>query len=148
MNDLSITDRGKVFVDAVLSGLPLHVAGKKAGYVHPERDVYPVLSDLRTRSYFRKQIRGKAETEGLAVAYNYLIEVIRDTTKDTRVRLDAAKFVYAHHMPAHKALEAVADVDKSPTEMTNEELRRSIEEGERELSERAKPVPQGLDMLD
>lgn len=148
MNELTISNRHEVFLEGVLSGMELDKAGKKAGFVHPARDAYPLLAEPQTRAYFKKKIRGKAETEGLAVAYAYLIQVIRDTTVPTRTRVDAAKFVYGTHMPAVKATEANPEGEKSPSEMSNEELRQFIEQGEAELAERATPVnPDPLNAL-
>lgn len=152
MDDLVTSKRHEVFLENVLSGKTLKEAGMKAGFSTPERDAYPILAEMTTRNWFKKRVRGRAETEGLAVCYEYLISVVRDTTADRRIRVDAAKFVYSHHMPAPKALEASPDSEKNPSEMSNEELRQFIEQSEAELANRATPIgstpAKTLDMLD
>jgi phage terminase small subunit len=150
MDNLALTNKQQDFVNGVMAGKELDVAAREAGFTHAYRDAYPILGELKTRAYFRKKIRGKHETEGIAVAYNFLISVIRDEKADKRLRLDAAKFVYGNALPAPKAGDPVDDTKKDISEMTPEELRTFIEQGEAELAGKAiliNPRPQAVEDL-
>lgn len=140
MNELTISNRHQDFLEHVLAGNPLDVAGKKAGFSSPQRDAYPVLNHPEVRKRFTKIVQGKAVTEGLVVCYNYFVELVRDTNRPDKIRLDAAKFLYAHHMPGVKAEEAANTQDKSVSEMTREELHNAIQSIESELGARAEPT--------
>lgn len=148
MNDLTTADREAKFLKGVYEGLRLDEAAKNAGYTHGSRDAYPILARPETRKYFKKVIRGRAETEGLSVAYGFLIETVRDEKAPKKDRLDAAKFLYANNMAAPKAVEIPDEKEeKDINSMSNEELRSFIETVEGELSDRAAPAegPQALD---
>lgn len=132
--------RQAVFLQEVMKGATLPDAGKAAGVANPSRDCYPLLNQPEVRKQIRRTIRGLADTEGLSVAYAYIIRVIRDEKEDKRLRLDAAKFIYSSALPALKAVETPNDDDKPTGEMTNEELRAFIEQSESELANRAKPI--------
>lgn len=162
LQSITPSDRHVAFVEGVLAGKELDKAGKDAGFKLPARDAYPILATPEVRQYVRKKLRGRAETEGLAVTYNFLISVVRDESADKRLRVDCAKFIYAHHMPAHKALEVPSDDEKSPSEMSNEELARFISENDpalanakAEAAARASPIieaevidtPQAIDSI-
>lgn len=138
--------RSAVFLNEILEGKQLHIAAEKAGYSTPARDAYPLLLDEKVRKSFRKAIRGRAETEGLAVCYNYFIEVIRDTNNDKRLRLDAAKFLYGTHMASQKALDSAPDEKKDIESMSTSELHDFIKDTEAELANRALPA-QGIDSM-
>lgn len=140
------SSRSEVFLRAVLEGEQLFIAAEKAGYTHAKRDAYPLLLDEKVRKQFRKAVRGRAETEGLAVCYNYFIEVIRDVNNDKRLRLDAAKFLYGTHMASQKALEPANIDEKDISAMSPQELREFIAQAEGELANKAKPT-QGVDSM-
>lgn len=140
MNNIEITNRENVFLAGVMEGHRPEEAAKKAGYTHGSRDAYPLLGQKKVRDYFKKIIIGQAETEGIAIAYNYLITIIRDKDADKRLRADCAKFIYAQHVPAQKALEASNPDEKAITEMSPQELKQYIDDIENELSNRALPT--------
>lgn len=147
MNDLTIADRESQFLKGVYDGLPLDEAAKKAGYTHGSRDAYPILSRPEVRQYFKKTIRGRAETEGVSIAYGFLIDVIRDTKATKKERLDAAKFLYANNLAAPKALDAPDEKkEKDINQMSSQELRQFIESVEGELADRATPIEDTQDI--
>lgn len=144
MKHLVITDKHNTFLEGVLSGDRIDVAAKKAGFGNPTQDAYPILTHPEVQRRFIRVIRGKANTEGLVSCYNYLVEVVNDKTQLPRARIDAAKFLYAHHMPSVKAEEAQSTYIKPVNEMNNQELDDYISKMADTLKQRLIPA-QGID---
>lgn len=122
-------------------GKSLAEAGKLAGFSTPHRDLAPHVAEPAVRAWVRKHMRGRLEVEAAPAAYSYLLTVLRDEKADRRLRIDVAKFLYAAagYTPP-KAQEAAPDGEKQPSEMTSDELRQFIQEGEAELANRATPI--------
>ncbi len=143
---VGLTPNHIAFIGFVMEGTPLDIAAKKAGFSTPARDAYPCLLEPEVLRVFRRMVSSKAGTEGLSVCYNYFIEVIRDTNRPDKQRLDAAKFLYAHHMPAAKAQEVATTEVKSVSDMNNQELEGFITHLETEFKNRLASA-QGVDSM-
>lgn len=142
--------RHEAFFEGVLAGKSLTKAAKDAGFTNPDRDAAPIIVAPQVRQYVRKRLRGRLEVEGAPAAYILLYNTMQDARQDIKLRVDIAKFLYscAGYTPP-KAQDAPPDQEKLPSEMTTEELRQFIEQGENELANRAKPISasQGFDSL-
>jgi len=149
MKNKLISKRHEVFIEGLLAGEGLTKAGKKAGFTTPSRDAAPIIVAPAVRAHIRKRMRGRLEAEGAPAAYVLLFNTMTDESEDKRLRVDIAKFLYqtAGYTPP-KALEPERDGDKAASEMSSEELRKFIEDGERELAERATPVIEAAQPLD
>lgn len=146
-----ISPRHQVFVQALLDGEGIMKAGKTAGFSTPTRDALPIIVEPVIQRLARKNMRGKLELEAAPMAYRVLMEIMNDPTTDRRLRADVAKYLHtaAGYVPP-KAADSPDDAnrEKAPHEMTTEELHRFIEDGEKELADRAEPVQSGIaDML-
>ena len=143
--------RHEIALEGLLAGKSLQEVGKIAGFTHAARDLVPLIVAPQVRQYVRKRMKGRLEVEGAPAAYNLLYNAMMDVKNDIKLRVEIAKYLYAAagYTPP-KAQDAAPDHEKQPSEMTTDELRRFIEEGEQELAQRAVPLndtQQGLDSL-
>ena len=147
-----ITGKREAALALMLEGDSMTVAAGKAGISTPARDLMPVIMSPQVRQHFFKHVRGRLEAEAAPAAYKLLYRTMTDESKDLRLRVDIAKFMLpiAGYQPP-KAAEARPDdvAEKEPSQMTTEELKRMIEDGEAVLASRAKPAngAQGIDSL-
>lgn len=152
MANIQVSNRAQNFVDLILDGGGLHESAVKAGY-HPSqvhRDATPVLYDRMMKMVARQRMEAKLQFEAAPIAYKVILEMAQDEKAPKSVRLDAAKYLHsvAGYTPP-KAQEAVAPTkhDKDLNDMTTEELRQYIQDGETALANRATDITpaQGID---
>lgn len=155
MQNIELSDKAEIFIREIMRGHAIKAAAKKAGFTHPERDAYPLLLDRRIQSLVKRRTRARLLVEGAPQAYEFLLKSMHDESVDMRLRIVCAKELFAGGVPPLKAIEDETDPgDKDARQMTREELRAFIAEGEAELARRAKvvepealPAPQGIEDL-
>lgn len=152
MNNLALSNRHQVFVEMLVEGNAILESGEKAGFALPGRDAAPLTMERNVQAYIKRRIRGKLLCNGAPTSYQYLINLLNGERATIGQKIEIAKFLLTiSGYVAPKAEEQPSEMDKQPTEMTDEELRQSIEQGEAELAARATPIlqtaAQSLDSL-
>lgn len=101
--------------------------------------VWRVVSSPEFQAALQNRTRARLQVDAVD-ALDYLASVVRDPSQATTNRVNAARMVAerAGYVPP-KAAEQARNAT-NPAEMTSEQLRRQVEEIERELSQRAEPV--------
>lgn len=142
MQELVIDDKLQRFINGLDEGLGIVQAGKAAGYSNPYRDAMPYVDAPAVRKMVRQKIRGRIDLEASPAAYRVMLSILLEKTSPSQQRIEIAKFLIAHSLPAPKAKESPDDDEnqKSARDMTNDELRAILSQSEDELASRAIPV--------
>lgn len=151
MVQLVENQRDKAFIDLIVEGKSVAEAGKALKIADPDVKVNHLIARPEVRQYVFKHLRGRVEVEAAPAAYKLLYRTMVNEKIDLRIRIDIAKHLFnAAGYIAPKAQEAKADdlKDKEPSQMSSEELRRSIVEWEGVLAARAKPTQQAKSLDD
>lgn len=145
MANKGLIPRDKLFFEALLDGSGIAESAKKAGYRSSEiyETAMPALQNRFAQIAARQNMETKLRFEAAPMAYRIMLRMLEDETTPKNVRVDIAKYLHsvAGYTPP-KAQEAPAPTksEKDLNDMTTEELRAFISNGERELANRAQDV--------
>lgn len=92
---MRLAEKEKVVLDAVLAGAPFNQACEIAKVRPSLANKTAILLSPSAISYAHKRTRGLLQIEGAPAAYNFMMEILRDPTKDARLRVDVAKTIFA-----------------------------------------------------
>lgn len=134
-----LTERQAAFVAAVVSGHTIHQAVVVAGYVGVNISFFAkqLAAEDKIQYAIRRAMRRKLQTEAVPTSINYMMDLVRDETASHRDRLTAAKTLADMAGFGASGEGAAAGAAKSPSEMTQDELRAFLADTERELARRA-----------
>lgn len=141
MQAIELSDKHQAFAYHLANGDSIEKAGKKAGFSTPTRDAMPAVMRADMQRFARARVQGKLILSGAPQAYEFLVRTMNDTRVDLKLRVHIALqlFAAAGHTPP-KAADAGEKDPGDVRQMTREQLRDFIAQGERELAERAKPA--------
>lgn len=136
--NLAISNAQRIFITNLVNGAGLHKSASLAGYdaVHAYRLLQESWVNRKLCSYAREYIRKKIDLEGAPAAYTVLMGLLfRETTSDN-LKVDIAKFLINHSVPAPKAMDEGGEAEKDISNMTREELTALIQETDTAMVER------------
>lgn len=127
-NNLAISTAQRTFINNLVNGSGLKRAAELAGY-DPVK-AYKLLQESwvnrKLCSYAREYIRKKIDLEGAPAAYTVMMGLLfAEKTSDT-LKVDIAKFLINHSVPAPKAMEEDGSGQKDVNEMSREELQQLV----------------------
>jgi hypothetical protein len=129
-------------IDNILNGTDWLKAAKLAGYSAPHRDAQHIFTDQRALAYAYRKTRGRIQLEGAPVAYKLMFDIMTDTTKDLRFRIDVAKILFAAGgftpPKAGDAPEPPEDTNKQ--DMSIEDMKKLGDSIAREIAKRKQPT--------
>ena len=103
-------------------------AAKLAGFT-PEFGFEAFQDAIRNKhacTLARQVTRGKIDIEGAPAAYRVMLELLHNEQTPASIRVDIAKFLINHSVPAPKAIEEGGEAEKEISEMSREELQALI----------------------
>lgn len=142
MKSQEITIAQDIFVQSLLDGDGAPQAAKKAGYnpTGASRILNGVCVNSKLRAHARVLLRGKIDLEGSPEAYRVLMYLMRAPDTPIGMKIDIAKFLVNHAVPAPKAPEEGQDNEKEPSEMSDRELYDLIKRTDAELMQRGQLI--------
>lgn len=128
MENRSITIAQQSFVDALLDGHSVSDSARLAGYA-PENSpklMRGIAVNRKLTAHARDILRGRIDLEGAPAGYKVLMHLLHLETTPLSVRVDIAKFLVNHSVPAPKAKDETPGDDKEPSDMSTAELREYL----------------------
>lgn len=123
------------FIQRTVAGASPVTAAREAGYAHPKAHAYAVMARPDVLEAIRREQASKLVKEGLPIAVATLIEIAGDTKQPANARIAASKVIVDRGLGVDDPAR-----NKSPEEMTGEELQRAIQALQRKAADLAKPV--------
>jgi hypothetical protein len=132
-----LTDYEKKFIDRVAEGDDVSLAGRAAGLTK-KAEILRILAIPSVQDYIALAMARMLRTESAPAARRVLQEIMLDTKVAAKTRVDCAKALLdrAGFSPIKIGEDALKS-QKSPSEMTGDELRREIERLNGEMVARA-----------
>lgn len=126
------------FIGYLSQGKAMKEAAKLAGFT-PEfgyQAFQQAITSKHMTRYAREVTRGKIDIEGAPAGYRVLLELLHDDKTAASLRVDIAKFLINHSVPAPKAVEEGGEPEKEIGEMSREELQALIRQTDDAMAKR------------
>ena len=121
--DIALNDNRKEFVKNYVGGMDQTNAARKAGYAHPGHEGYRLMQDPAIQAAIQAEIILRVHTEGMTLAVNALINILKNDKLSAGARVDAARLILNKGPLNDAAIQKThGNSDKSLTEMSLVEL--------------------------
>ena len=143
--ELALTDKRKEFIRHYVKGVKQTEAARLAGFAFPSVEAVRLLDNSEVQAAVQAELVRRVQTEGQAIAFNFLINTITDEKAPWSARTECARIVSNKGPLSDMALKAAYQpADKPMNEMSLAELEAFIKGGqaalEKERQARALPA--------
>jgi phage terminase small subunit len=130
----SLTDRRRTFIEKYVSGHSQTESAKLAGFADPKGEGYRLMQEPAVQAAIQAELVKRVQTEGQAIAFNFLINTIVNEKAPWSARTECARIVSNKGPLSDMALKAAYQpADKPMNEMSLSELEAFIKGGQAAL---------------
>jgi phage terminase small subunit len=137
MQDLALTDKAAAFVKNIVGGMNKTAAARDAGFAYPAQEAQRLMREPKVLAAIQSEVVRRVQTEGQAIAFNFLINTITNEKAPWGARTECAR-ILANKGPLNDAaLRAAVEQsgEKPLSERTIDELEAFIRAGTKAIQE-------------